>query len=133
MNATLAYLDDSLAVLDFAHSPEDAVNGNPYNCSFSLRIVSGEFSGLAPCEYDIKAFRQFVRELEEMYQFRRTTVELNDICYGSKVVFTIDRTGHITVKGNIHGEGLAHSLKFEFLVDQTVLPTFLRELHLLIR
>ena len=133
MNATLTYLDDSLAILDFAYSPEDAEDGSPYNCSFSLRIVSGEFSGLAPCEYDIKAFRQFVRELEEMYQFKRNTVELNDICCGSKVVFSIDKTGHITVKGNIYGEALQHSLEFEFVIDQTVLPTFLRELHLLIR
>ena len=90
---------------------------------------SGSFSGVAPCEYDIKEFQKFVQELLEMFDFKKQTVMLNDICYGSNVKFEADKTGHIEVSGKIFGEAMEHSLKFSFVTDQFVLKQFISELQ----
>lgn len=128
MCATIAYGNNLLEITDFIHYPEEVKIGNPYNCTFNLKVVSGVFSGIAPCEYDIKDFRELVLAFEEMYQFKRTTVELKDTCYGTSVAFSMDKMGHIEVSGTIYGEAMIHEMKFEFHIDQTVLPMFIDEL-----
>ena len=133
MNPTISYLGNLLEIKNFFYSDEDAKAGNPYNCSFELKIISGMFSGFSPFEYDIKEFSRFVKELEEMYDFRRNLVELNDIGYGSKISFLLDENGHIAIKGIVYGEAMEHSLQFSFQADQTVLPSFIDQLHSLIR
>lgn len=93
-----------------------------------MKVVSGVFSGTAPCEYDIKKFQKFISELEEIYQFKRATTELKDICYGTNVLFSMDKLGHIEMAGTIYGEAMIHEMKFEFHIDQTVLPMFIDDL-----
>jgi len=128
MNSSISYGNNLLEIWDFIHYPEEEKRGNPYNCTFNLKVVSGMFSGIAPCEYDIKEFEKFILKLEDMYHFKRASVELKDICYGSNVVFSMDKLGHIDVCGTIYGEAMIHEMKFEFHIDQTVLPMFIDEL-----
>jgi glutamate formiminotransferase len=123
--AKLIYEDNFLIITNFAYYQEDIY----YNTSFNLEVRSGSFSGVAPCEYDIKEFRKFVQELLEMYNFQKQIVMLNDICYGSNVKFEADKTGHIEVSGEIFGEAMVHSLKFSFVTDQFVLKQFILELQ----
>ena len=123
--AKLIYGDDFLIINNFIHHQKYSY----YNTSFDLEIRSGSFSGIAPCEYDIKEFRKFVEELSEMYEFKKQIVMFNDICYGSSVKFEADKTGHIDVSGEIFGKALEHSLKFSFVADQTVLKQFISELQ----
>lgn len=63
-----------------------------------------------------------------MYLFKRSSVELKDICYGTNVLFSMDKLGHIDVSGTIYGEAMIHEMKFEFHIDQTVLPPFIKVL-----
>ena len=123
--AKLIYEDNYLIIKNFIYHQNDIY----YNTSFDLEIRSGSFSGVAHCEYDIKEFRRFVRELLEMYNFNKQIVMLNDICYGSNVKFEADKTGHINVSGEIFGKAMEHSLKFSFMVDQSVLNQFISELQ----
>ncbi|MBO5065663.1 MAG: hypothetical protein J6D06_06045 [Clostridia bacterium] len=123
--AKLIYEDNYLIIKNFTFHQNDIY----YNTSFDLKIRSGSFSGVAPCEYDIEEFRRFVRELLEMYNFNKQIVMLNDICYGSNVKFEADKTGHINVSGEIFGKAMEHSLKFSFMVDQSVLNQFISELQ----
>ncbi len=123
--AKLMYEDNYLIINNFIYHQKDIY----YNTSFDLEIRSGSFSGVAPCEYDIKEFRKFVEELLEMYDFKKQIVTLNDICYGSNVKFEADKTGHIEVSGEIFGEAMKHSLKFSFMIDQSVLDQFISELQ----
>ena len=123
--AKLIYEDNYLMINNFIYHQQDIY----YNTSFDLEIRSGSFSGVAPCEYDIKEFRKFVEELLEMYDFKKQIVTLNDICYGSSVKFEADKTGHITVSGELFGEAMKHSLKFSFMIDQSVLDKFISELQ----
>lgn len=133
MGATISYGNNLLEIIDFIHYPEELKRGNPYNCTFNLKVVSGVFSGIAPCEYDIKDFRELILAFEEMYQFKKTTIELKDICYGTSVVFSMDKWGHIDVSGTIYGEAMIHEMKFEFRIDQTVLVSFVNELKDLVK
>ena len=123
--AKLIYEDNYLMINNFIYHQQDIY----YNTSFDLEIHSGSFSGVAPCEYDIKEFRKFVEELLEMYDFKKQIVMFNEICYGSNVKFEADKTGHITVSGEIFGEAMEHSLKFSFMIDQSVLDKFISELQ----
>lgn len=123
--ARLIYEDNHLIINNFVYHQKDIY----YNTSFELEIRSGSFSGVAPCEYDIKEFRKFVEELLEMYDFKKQIVMFNEICYGSNVKFEADKTGHITISGEIFGEEMEHSLKFSFMIDQSVLDKFISELQ----
>ena len=123
--AKLIYEDNYLMINNFIYHQQDIY----YNTSFDLEIRSGSFSGVAPCEYDIKKFRKFAEELLEMYDFKKQIVMFNEICYGSNAKFEADKTGHITVSGEIFGEAMEHSLKFSFMIDQSVLDKFISELQ----
>ena len=68
--AKLIYENNFLIINNFTYHQEDIY----YNASFDLEVRSGSFSGVAPCEYDIKEFRKFVQELLEMYEFKKQIV-----------------------------------------------------------
>lgn len=131
MLSVLNYCENSLAISDFVHYQADVEAGNPYNTSFNIAIVSGPFSGFGPFECDIKDFIAFTREINELYEFHRIEVKLQDICYGSHVNFEMDRIGHLIVSGEIFGNATIQSLKFEFEADQTALKPFADSLKLI--
>lgn len=126
--AVLKYENNFIRISDFTYHNNDIY----YNTDFNLEIRSDVFSGIAPCEYDIKEFRKFTDELTEMYNFKRQTVSLNEICYGSEVKFEADKIGHILVSGEIFGRTMGHSMKFMFTIDQTALMPFIEQLKVLI-
>lgn len=117
------------AIENFTFFPEEKKQGNPYNTTFGVRIVSGVFSGYAFCEYDLTEFIRFTREMGELFSFHRNKAELNDICYGSKVVFCMDRTGHLDISGKIFGHAAEHCLNFRFAADQTCLNAFIQTVN----
>lgn len=119
-----------MEILDFRRDIDEEARGNPYNCSFRMRVVSGAFSGVADgCEYDYTGWKAFVRQLQNVYLLKAREAELLEIGYGSRILFRGDRLGHITVFGKIYGDAMSHALKFEFETDQTVYPDFLEELN----
>ncbi len=124
----LRYGADSLTLEDICYYPEDAVNGNPYNTICQVEVVSGGFAGAGEWEFDWTKFLHFVAEVEELYRFQRPEVELLDICYGSRVKLTMDKTGKLTVSGKLYGDTMGQVLEFQFPADQTALEPFLRQL-----
>lgn len=128
MTARLAFEENYLEIANFRYYPEEAARGNPYNCTFDLAVRSCGFGGTAPCEYDIKDFRQFAADLRKLYDFEKNSVTLDDMCCGSRVEIAMDRAGHMKVSGKIFGWAMDHSLEFTFPADQTVLLRFYEEL-----
>ena len=104
-------------------------NGNPYNTTFNVKVISGNFTGASEFEYNIKDFIRFVKEIRGLYDFKLRRVELNDICYGSNIQFCLDKTGHITISGTIYGNAMEHSLTFIFTTDQTAIEIFCKPLY----
>lgn len=130
MSAKLEYCGNKIEIVNFHHSVEDELSGNPYNCSFDIRVKSGLFSGFADgCEYDYKEWKIFVRQLKELFLFKTNKVVFQEIGYGGKISFIADSLGHIEVSGIIYGEAISHSLQFEFMTDQTVFLPFIKELE----
>lgn len=75
MNSGFEYAGNSIEIINYRYNREDAVSGNPYNCSFQIKIVSGNFSGLADYECDRSKWEQFVRQMELFYQFKCDKLE----------------------------------------------------------
>lgn len=123
--AELRYGENLVAIEDFNFHKDDADAGTPYNTTFGIRVVSRAFQGYASCEYDIKDFRIFLDQLCELYAFQRDRVVLSEICYGSNVTLSMDRTGHIKVEGLIFDNAMEQSLTFAFEADQSALPPFI--------
>ena len=121
--------ENFLKFSDFSHFAEDEANGNPYNFFFTVRVSSDGFSGHTGWECDRKEFVKFVQSIQDLYDFRTSSAELNDIGYGSHLRFDLDRTGHITVTGTLYGHAADHSITFRFTADQTDLHPFLTNLH----
>ena len=48
-----------------------------------------------------------------------------EIGYGSRVAFDMDRLGYLEVSGTVYGDAMEQELKFRFLADQTELGAFL--------
>ncbi|MHC1695874.1 MAG: hypothetical protein AB9835_11540 [Eubacteriales bacterium] len=124
MKFELIHLDNYFIISNFIYNLDDAANGNPYNTSFKLLVKSGVFLGIGECEYDIKEFLRFSQEINDLYLFNRNKVIMHDIFFGSYVEFNMDITGHLLISGEIYGDARIHSMKFEFLSDQTALRSF---------
>ncbi len=129
MDPRLEYCGNYIEIRDFHHSIDDEQNGNPYNCSFDIKVKSGVFTGIADgCEFDYKELQKFIEALEDLISFKRKEITFIEIGYGNKIEFKCDRTGHIKVSGNIQGGAGSHFMKFEFMTDQTVFSNFINEL-----
>lgn len=129
MEPRLEYCGNYIEIRNFHHNVDDDKDGNPYNCSFDIKVKSGAFSGIADgCEYDYKELQRFIEALENLISFKVKEVTLIEIGYGNKIEFICDRTGHIKVSGEIQGDVGSHFLNFEFMTDQTVFPPFIKEL-----
>ncbi|KGK81145.1 hypothetical protein [Clostridium sp. HMP27] len=120
---------EQLIISNIRVSYEDFSNGNPYNTTFSVKVISGSFSGIGEFEYNIKDFIIFIKEIRELYNFKLNEVELYDTGYGSNIQFHLDKTGHITILGTIYGDSIEHSLTFKFSTDQTAIKTFSNSLY----
>ena len=133
MKAELQDRGNSIVINNFNFYPNELQRGNPYNTTFNIVVISGSFRGFGDCEYDIREFKRFVLELEEMYNFKRSSVVFKDICYGSEIIFEMNKTGSIEVKGTIYADGMQHSLTFCFNTDQSIFTPFIDGLKKLIR
>lgn len=120
---------EQLILSNFRVFYEEYSNGNPYNTSFNVKVTSGDFAGVAEFEYNIKDFIKFIKEIRDLYDFKLSQVELNDICYGSNIQFCLDKIGHITISGTIYGNSMEHCLTFIFTTDQTAIEVFCKSLY----
>ena len=129
MTYELRSSDNFLEFSDFRHYAEDETRGNPYNFFFTVRVSSDGFTGHTNWECDRKEFVKFVQSTQDLYEFRISSAELNDIGYGSRIRFEADKTGHLTVTGTLYGHAADHSITFRFTADQTDLHPFITNLH----
>ena len=121
---------EQLSIYDIRVDYDEHKNGNPYNTTFEIYVVSGNFTGVAIFEYDIKHFILFINAIKDLYDLKVSTVELNqDLSYGSKISFELDKTGHVKISGILIGNMGIHSLIFEFTTDQTAIGPFYSALY----
>ncbi len=132
MNPKLEYCGNYIEIKDFKHFIEEEKAGNPYNCVFSIKVKSGLFAGYAnACEADYKEVKKLAEKLDELINFKISEFTFTEISYGNSISFIADKFGHIKIKGNIMHDGdmMTHSLKFEFIAEQTVFSDFITALR----
>ena len=119
--------ENLLSLRDICYSPEDA-RISPYNTVFQAKVVAEGFSGQGEFECDWTEFLRFVSELNELYDFERNEVEIDDIEWGNRLRFSMDHSGHLTVSGHLYGGVSRQTLEFEFWTNQTALALFLQQI-----
>lgn len=130
MNARFEFGKNYLEIANFRYNHEEAKHGNQYNTTFDLHVQSddGKFTGVGDFECDIKQIAQFAAELEEIYNLKRTAVNLESLIgCDQEIEFIMQKTGQITVYGTISNYN--HAMDFEFEADQTALPPFIKQLR----
>ena len=93
--------------------------------TFWLRVKSGTFQAYSSCDCSTQQFCDFVKQLQEMYEFRCFNATLSAMYYGSSVSLALDKKGHIKVEGKIFDYGMEQCLTFTFTTDQSTLPPFI--------
>jgi hypothetical protein len=129
MDAGFEYCGNSFEILNFVHTKND----DPYypDCTFDLKVVSRRFAGYATgYELEYEELKSFIRELDDLYQFKTQKVELPGVDHQrSHVEFQMDKGGRLSISGTIWDLATFQSLEFSFEADQTILPPFISKLN----
>ncbi len=129
-SAKLEFCGNSLEFIEFDHSLEDEKLGNPYNCSFGVKVVSGDFAGATHgLEIDYDQIKYLISQLQDLIDFKRDEVLFADSDNELELSFRGDGMGHIYVSGVIDADAGRQRLEFEFITDQTVYASFISELQ----
>ena len=92
--------------------------------TFRVMVVSGEFRGSAGfCILDSE-LESFSSDLHSMYSSLSGGARLTDCDSDGFLQFTASKNGHVSVVGQIGSSSSTHSIRFEFMTDQTCLLPF---------
>lgn len=90
--------------------------------SARVKIDAGSFIGSVSMSILCSELMRFKEELEPLYRTLRGKAEFNTIERQLHLVVTVDKTGHVTVQGELmDGAGVGNELHFTLRFDQTLL------------
>lgn len=124
-SAVFAFGEDRVEIEFLDAAEREAGKGERNLALFGVRVRSGAFGGYSVCTCEPQAFHTFVEQLRELYAFRRDSATLSEMYYGSRVTFSLRKTGLMEVEGKLFDSGMVQHLTFHFDADQSVLPPFL--------
>lgn len=118
----------SFTIVDFEYYSNDPRNG--VNSTFSVRVVSSDFSGVGDFEYNIDEFKKFILSIMDMYELKINKVILKDQMYSGRntVEFTMDHLGHLNITGDLDEPGGEQFIHFKLGADQTYLVSFIESM-----
>lgn len=103
----------------------------PNNTILEIALDSSGFCACTTMDIDIKEFRSFVSEINDLYETLHGSAAITEP-YGEQIIqFSADKKGHILVSGMLHNyghNGHNQSLKFENSFEQTFLKSFVSSL-----
>ncbi len=101
----------------------------PSNTIMKVCVESGGFKGNSEFDIDIKEMAIFCGSISEIYSSLRGTATVKEAFGDQYVDFKGDGKGHVSVRGLISSrDEFSQELKFENMIDQTVLKDFSKEL-----
>lgn len=104
----------------------------PNNTILEVCLESDGFSAKTTMDIDIKEFRLFVSQINDLYETLKSKTEIKEP-YGKQfIAFSADKKGHILVSGLLHNNYKNEnyqSLQFENTFDQTYLKAFISSLN----
>ena len=103
----------------------------PINTTLHITVHSCGFSGNASMDIGIKEFAKFCYKLSMLYDSLKGNAKIQEpYGYQQYIEFQADKLGHILVNGIIRsGSEFTHELKFENVIDQTILYKLQKELN----
>ena len=94
------------------------------NTLLTVNIVSGDFSGSAEFDIDIRNLGKFSVDLSSMYETLSGTAQLKET-YGQSLIKIISvGKGHFKLSGYFYLAYPRYALEFEAEIDQTMLKKF---------
>lgn len=104
----------------------------PSNTILSVCVFSEGFSASATMDVDINDVLHFCNELQKVYDSLKGEAKIQEP-FGNRqyIMFSCDKKGHFFISGTLNSDGangLWQELKFENVIDQTVLLQFIKSL-----
>ena len=132
MDVLLSYRGNELAFYDFHYSAVEDKKGNPFCCSFRVRVKSGSYAADTFCEYGMKEFEEMQMYLEMLSNFAWAYTDFDDRAHGNILRFRPINAGFFSVAGTLRDDEGIHTMSFLFEVEQAVLNRFARDTKMLI-
>ena len=99
--------------------------------SADVEVVVGKFRGRFDADFNSWAFSDFRTELEALYKNVSGSAKFTSYEEQLELILTCDTSGHIKIHGEaIDFAGTGNKLIFNLEIDQTYVPTILRDLQL---
>ena len=95
--------------------------------TFSVRVISGDFSGSANFCISEIALKEVISALSEVYNCLKGTCQMNDYDSDDFNLFETEKLGHIIVTGQIGGSHRRQYLNYQFITEQTVLAEIISD------
>lgn len=115
--------------LEVSLSPELPSESGYEWLSARVKIDVGGFVGEVSMTLLYSELQRFKEELEPVYQKLRGKAELKTLEGQLHLVVSVDKTGHVTVEGEVmDGAGIGNQLRFTIRFDQTLLRHTISEL-----
>ena len=105
----------------------------PSNTILSVSVFSEGFSAYTTMDIDINDVASFCANLQQIYNYLGGEAKIQEP-YGNRqyILFSADKKGHILISGTLNSNGTKgfwQELKFENIIDQTLLPLFIKKLY----
>ncbi len=94
--------------------------------TFNIRVKSGEFSGSSSFCISKENIMSVIATLTKLYNELKGLCEINDYDSDAYIKIEMLNLGHVCIYGQIGGSHEDHSLKFKYIVDQTILPNLIQ-------
>ncbi len=122
--AEFCYKDSYIRIGDFKYKSHYQYT----DTFFNVEVKVDTFSGKVTFENTFKSFKDFVEDVELMYNFKKEKAIIGDENHGSYIELRIDKLGHIECFCQVYSQHRENELKLSFSADQTALLSFLRQL-----
>ncbi|GEM_PF-6034558 len=125
---------NTLMISDFRFDRWYYRDGDPDNCSCSVYVKSGFFTGMGILRFNINDFQCFINELRGIDVLTRTSSSLFDPYDDEKCIeFQANKLGKIQIKGYFTDTADEFALRFTMETDITVIRPFQQQLEQMIK
>jgi len=97
--------------------------------TFSIKIISGEFSGTSSFCLSKSTLLNAILALGEMYNQLEGAYQINNYDNDDFILFEFAKHGHLNISGQVGGSHNQQFLVYNFMTDQTALHEVISTFH----
>ncbi|GAB6085902.1 WapI family immunity protein [Alkaliphilus crotonatoxidans] len=96
--------------------------------TFNIKVESGEFTGASHFCISKENILVIVEALSKMHETLSGCSKISDSDSDAYINLEMDKSGHISMAGQIGGSHEEHNMKFKYTTDQTILSGLIQKL-----